>query len=177
MLEDLANKLYDKGKLKKLFLTQEFNFSFHGFSFSINAKNPITNVSALLEIMFKYLKNKKIKVLILIDDIACNDNVKAFIYSYQSLLRDSCDIFLLITGLFENISEDAALILAKLTNGYAYAYQLLGNLLFKYNTYEVTPKIIQDYDLALEDNVYQRFGLIYLIRTKIYVMQYLNQLI
>ena len=48
MLEDLASKLYDKGKLKKLFLTKEFNFSFHGFSFSINGKNPITNVSALL---------------------------------------------------------------------------------------------------------------------------------
>ena len=119
--------------------------------------------------MFNYLREKKIKVLILIDDIACNDNVKAFIYSYQSLLRDSCDIFLLMTGLFENISElensnnltfllrtskiflnklnlraitysykeifeiseDAAFNLAKLTNGYAYAYQLLGNLLFK----------------------------------------------
>ena len=194
MLEDLASKLYDKGKLKKLFLTKEFNFSFHGFSFSINGKNPITNVSALLEIMFKYLKNKKIKVLILIDDIACNDNVKAFIYSYQSLLRDSCDIFLLMTGLFENISElensnnltfllrtpkiflnklnlraitysykeifeineNDALNLAKLTNGYAYAYQLLGNLLFKNTTYVVTPKILENYDLTLEDNVYAK---------------------
>ena len=144
--------------------------------------------------MFKYLKNKKIKVLILIDDIACNDNVKAFIYSYQSLLRDSCDIFLLMTGLFENISElensnnltfllrapkiflnklnlraitysykeifeineNDALNLAKLTNGYAYAYQLLGNLLFKNNTYVVTPKILENYDLALEDNVYAK---------------------
>lgn len=194
MLEDLASKLYDKGKLKKLFLTKEFNFSFHGFSFTINGKNPITNVNTLLEVMFKYLKEKKIKVLILIDDIACNDNVKAFIYSYQSFLRDSFNVFLLMTGLFENISElensnnltfllrtpkvflnklssraitysyqeifeineDEAFNLAKRTNGYAYAYQLLGNLLFKYNTSSITNKILEEYDLSLEDNVYAK---------------------
>lgn len=192
MLEDLASKLYDKGKLKKLFLAHEFSFSFHGLSFSISGKNPITNVNALLEIMLKYLKEKNIKVLVLIDDIAGNDNVKAFIYSYQSFLRDSYNIFLLMTGLFENISElensnnltfllrtpkiflknlnpraitlsyenifdlgtDDALKLAKLTSGYAYGYQLLGNLLYKNNTNKISKKILSDYDLSLEENVY-----------------------
>ena len=59
MLENLASKLYDKGKLKKLFLNHEFNFSFHGLSFSISGKNPITNVNTLLEVMLKYLKKKQ----------------------------------------------------------------------------------------------------------------------
>ena len=192
MLENLASKLYDKGKLKKLFLNHEFNFSFHGLSFSISGKDPITNVNTLLEVMLKYLKEKNKKVLILIDDIASNDNVKAFIYSYQSFLRDSYNIFLLMTGLFENISElensnnltfllrtpkiflknlnlraitisyenifnlntDEALKLTKLTNGYAYGYQLLGNLLYKNNTNKISKKILSDYDISLEDNVY-----------------------
>ena len=60
MLEDFAGKLYDKGKLKKLFLSHEFSFSFHGVSFSLSGRDPITNVNALLEVMLKYLK-KKIK--------------------------------------------------------------------------------------------------------------------
>lgn len=194
MLENLASKLYDKGKLKKLFLNHEFNFSFKGLSFSISGKNPITNVNSLLEIMLKYLKEKNKKVLILIDDIASNDNVKAFIYSYQSFLRDSYNVFLLMTGLFENISElentnnltfllrtpkiflkklnpraitmsyenifnlntNEALKLTKLTNGYAYGYQLLGNLLYKNKTNKISKKILSDYDLLLEDNVYAK---------------------
>lgn len=39
------------------------------------------------------------------EDSASNENVKAFIYSYQSFLRDYYNVFLLMTGLFENINE------------------------------------------------------------------------
>ncbi len=194
MLEDFAGKLYDKGKLKKLFLSHEFSFSFHGVSFSLSGRDPITNVNALLEVMLKYLKKKNKKVLVLIDDIDSNDNVKAFIYSYQSFLRDSYDIFLLMTGLFENISElensnnltfllrtpkiflkplnsraitmsyenifslsqEEAIKLTKLTCGYAYGYQLLGDILCKNNTIKISKKILNEYDLSLEDNVYAK---------------------
>lgn len=194
MLEELASKLYDKGKLKKLFLSHEFNFSFHGISFSLTGDNPVSNVNTLIEIMLKYLKNKNKKTLVCIDDIATNENVKAFIYSFQSFLRDEYNIFLLMTGLFENICElenaknltfllrtpkiflkglnsraitlsyenifnlqtEDALKLTKITNGYAYGYQLLGNLLFKNNTTKINKKILSDYDLLLEDNVYAK---------------------
>lgn len=194
MLENMASQLYDKGKLKKLFLKKEFNFSFKGLSFSISGKNPVTNVSALLEIMLKYLREKNKKVLILIDDIATTENLKAFIYAYQSFLRDGFNVFLLMTGLFENISElenqnnltfllrtpkiflkqlnlraltmsyenifdlktDDAIKLTKLTKGYAYGYQLLGNLLCKNNTNQLSNKILSEYDLVLEENVYAK---------------------
>lgn len=194
MLEELASKLYDKGKLKKIFLNQEFDFSFHGVSFSIHGKNPISNVNTLIEIMLKYLKNKSKRILICIDDVAGNENVKAFIYSFQSFLRDKYDVFLLMTGLYENISklenensltfllrtpkiflgnlslrsitlsyenifnlsQEEALKLAKTTNGYAYGYQLLGNLLYKNNSTKLSKKIISEYDLLLEDNVYAK---------------------
>lgn len=194
MLEDFASKLYDKGKLKKLFLSHEFNFSFHGISFSLSGNNPITNVNALLEVMLKYMKEKNKKILVCIDDIASNENVKAFIYSYQSFLRDDYNVFLLMTGLFENISElenvnnltfllrtpkvflknlnsravtlsyenifnlstEDAIKLTKITNGYAYGYQLLGNLLFKNNTTSITKKVLSEFDVTLEDNVYAK---------------------
>lgn len=43
--------------------------------------------------------------MVCIDDSASNENVKAFIYSYQSFLRDDYNTFLLMSGLFENTSE------------------------------------------------------------------------
>ena len=49
MLEQLASKLHDKCQIKHLFLKKEFNFSFHGTSFSIEGETPICNVSSLLE--------------------------------------------------------------------------------------------------------------------------------
>lgn len=70
MLEEFAGKLYDRGQLKKLFLSHEFNFSFHGLSFSISENKPITNVNSLLETMLIYLKGKGKNVLICIDDVA-----------------------------------------------------------------------------------------------------------
>lgn len=160
----------------------------------MSGSNPITNVNSLLEIMLKYLKEKNKKVLVLIDDIDSSDYVKAFIYSYQSFLRDSYNIFLLMTGLFENISElensnnltfllrtpkiflkplnlraitisyenifslsqEDAIKLTKLTCGYAYGYQLLGDILCKNDTIKISKKVLNEYDLSLEDNVYAK---------------------
>ena len=73
MLEQLAGKLYEEGKIKKLFLKAEFNFSFQGLSFSIKGEKPISNVHSLLDVIFKYLKKKNVKVLIVIDDVGNND--------------------------------------------------------------------------------------------------------
>ena len=46
-----------------------------------------------------------------------------------------------------------AIKLSKMTMGYAYGYQLLGNLLYK-NDKKLTDELIEKYDYALESNVY-----------------------
>lgn len=53
-----------------------------------------------------------------------------------------------------NISEKESIQLAKLTNGYAYAYQLLGNILFENNKNKVDNKILEKYDELLYSNAY-----------------------
>lgn len=111
ILEQLAAKIFESGKVKKLFIKTEFNFSFKGIGFSIKGKEPISNVYALLDKMFIYLKGKKVKVLITIDDISSNEFTKVFSHSYQSFLREKYDTYLLMTGLYENIDK-----LEKITN-------------------------------------------------------------
>ena len=171
LLEQLASKLYDRGKVKKLFVKTEFNFSFHGVSLSINGDFPLVNVSTLLDKIFTYLKSKKYKVLITIDEVVSNQYMKIFAHEFQRFMRQNYDVFLLMTGLYENISNleneksltflyrapkiqlnslsikkittsyqnvfgidyNDAFNLAKMTKGYAFAYQLLGYILFKSN--------------------------------------------
>lgn len=103
--EQFASKLYEKGKLRKLFLQPEFSFSFKGLTFSLKGANEITNISSLIETMLDYLRKKGKRVLITIDDVSANANIQAFGYTYQQLIRRGYDTFLLMSGLYENVSE------------------------------------------------------------------------
>lgn len=105
MLADIASKIYEKGKMRRLFLESSWSFSFHGFGISIKGKNPISSVKVLLDEMLKYLKKHGKKVLITIDEVDNSDSMKSFLSDYQLLLRDDYDVRLLMTGLYENVSS------------------------------------------------------------------------
>lgn len=192
MLEQLASKLYDEGKLKKLFISAEFNFSFNGVGFSIKGKEPITNVSTLIRKELDYLKKKNIKLLISVDEVVSNNYMKVFSHEYQAILRDKYFVCLIMTGLYQNISllenqksltflyrapkiylgslnlravansyknifsidEARAISFAKMTKGYAYAYQLLGNILFLKNKNEIDEEVIQKFDEIIQERAY-----------------------
>lgn len=194
MHEQLAARIYESGKMKKLFLKSEFSFSFNGLSFSLAGDERVSDVYSLLKKMFVHLKKKNIKVFLSIDDIHKNEFVKAFFHSFQSFLREGYLVYFVATGIYNNVSSinsDKALTfllrtpkilvepfslravalsykeifkisledsiqLAKLTNGYAFAYQLLGSLLLKYGTTKINNKIIDEFDLILEDRVYSQ---------------------
>ena len=191
MIEQLCANIYEKGKVKHLFLKSEFNFSFKGLGFSISGDAPVSNIETLSEKMLDYLNEKGIKVLITIDDVVKNENMQYFIHSYQSYIREKYNLFLLMTGLYENINDlekdkgltflirapkiyldklsqlaivnsyqrllgvdkDTAIQLSKISMGYAYGYQLLGNLLYK-NDNVLNEEVLYVYDLTLEGNVY-----------------------
>ena len=102
--EQFAAKLYEEGKMRKLFLHPEFSISFKGITFSIEGDSPVNNVSTLIDKMLEYLKSKGKRVLVTIDDISTTIYVKSFIFSYQQMIRNGYDVFLLVTGLYENVS-------------------------------------------------------------------------
>ncbi len=104
MREALAAKIYTSSKIKHLFIEKNFNFSFHGISFSLSGKNPILNIDDLLDKMFKELSINNIKILITIDEVSNNKYMKQLALSFQMLVREDYPLFILATGLFENIS-------------------------------------------------------------------------
>ena len=132
------------------------------------------------------------KILITIDEAVCNKNMKVFSSMFQILVRNDLPVFLLMTGLYENIrnlqdeknltflyrsprislgplnllsiekkyqsvfnfKNDDARKIALLTNGYAYAFQVLGFLTFKHNNnYK---EALDDYRIYLEEYSYNK---------------------
>jgi ribosomal protein L20A (L18A) len=68
-------------------------------------------------------------------------NLAAITNSYQELL---------------NITKEEALLLAKETKGYAYAYQVLGYLVFEKHNPKLDDKLYAKYDQYLEEYVYEK---------------------
>lgn len=191
ILEQIASKLYESPFIKRLFLNKTFSFSFHGVSFSINGEEPVSNVKSIIDKMLSVIKKQNKKILLLIDEVSNTNQLKAFLHDYQSFLRDEHKIFLLMTGLAENVDAlinsksltflyrcpkiilsslniesisksyknifnidvNLSNILATLTNGYAFAYQVVGYLYSKYEDYE---KIIPELDQYLSIYVYDK---------------------
>lgn len=194
MLDLLASRLYDASLSHRIFNGKTFGFSFQGISFSIKGEKPVTNVISLIEIMLDKIKKSNKKVLITVDEVANNNYVKPFVQTFQLLLRNRYPIFLLMTGLYQNIYElqnnktltflyrapkinldplnisaiaasykeifkvdkDKALELANLTKGYAYAYQVLGYLIYERENTTIDDKLLLEYDQYLQEYVYEK---------------------
>ena len=192
LLSQLASNIIDAGKLKKLFIKSEFNFSFQGFGISLKGDIPILNVSTLLKKIFEYLKKKNIKVLITIDEIVSNQYTRIFAHEFQSFLRENFNVYLLMTGLYENVASftkeksltflyrapkiylkelnlmsiansykkifsltpEKSVEFAKFTKGYAYGYQLLGDILFISKDYSLSQKNIEKFDETIYERAY-----------------------
>ncbi len=103
ILEDLAAQVYDKGKLKRLFLKGSFDISFHGVSFSLEGKEPVSSVSTVVERMLNHLKKKGKRLLITLDEVTSTGRIKEFAHDFQGFVRKGLPVFLVMTGLHENV--------------------------------------------------------------------------
>lgn len=103
ILEDIASALYEKGKMKKLFLKGTFDISFHGLTFRIEGKEPVTSIVSVVERMLTHLKNQNKKLIITLDEVTTSENVKEFAHDFQSFIRKNYPIYLLMTGIYENV--------------------------------------------------------------------------
>lgn len=105
LLEDLASKLYNISSLRSIFLKAKIDLSVFGLGVNIEKGMQITNIETAIEQMLKELKKKKKKVLIAIDEVTNRKNVRVFASAFQIFIRQEYDLFLIMTGLYENIFE------------------------------------------------------------------------
>lgn len=105
LLQSLAAKLYAIPELHTLFLKAKFDFSFFGLGVALESVPPITDIETVLELMLKTLAKQHKKLLVTLDEVTASENIKIFTSAFQIFIRQELPIHLLMTGLFENISE------------------------------------------------------------------------
>ncbi len=104
LLITLAQTLYEDNRFTKI-LTQGGGFQVMGFGIQLNGnQDQAAPQIAIKNALEKFKKHGK-KLLICIDEIISNNYVREFVSIFQILLKDDLPVYLLMTGLYENISN------------------------------------------------------------------------
>ena len=192
LLKSLTSELNAKKEVSNILKNAKVNLSFFGFEIGLENQMQSSDLVVYLDKMLSELTKKGKKILITIDEVVTNKYIKEFVSIFQIFLRKNYNIFLLMTGLYENINllQDEKTLtflyraprieisplseveisknyeeilgvdnleakeMAKLTKGYAYAYQTLGYLCFKYK--KPYKEIIYKFDQHLWEYVYEK---------------------
>lgn len=109
LMATLVDGLYMKASsdLQKTFESiRGLSFSAFGLQLSADLSKPtLSTYQGILTNMFTKLRGKGIKVLITLDEVKSNTELKNFAAYYQILNREDYPVALMMTGLPENISE------------------------------------------------------------------------
>ena len=192
MLTALAAELSNRIELLQIFKDAKINLSFLGLGLEIDGVPPITDTGVALERMLTKLTEKGKHVLITVDEAVSNDYVRQFASRFQIYLRKNLNVYLIMTGLYENIyklqneksltflyrapkielkplnialiadsyqkifnlSDAESLEMAKVTEGYSFAYQALGYLCFRDE--KLWREELAQFDAILEEYVYEK---------------------
>ncbi len=103
MIQRIAAKLYSRKESKALFVKAKLDLSAFGLGVSIEKGDQIFDIETALEQMLRLLAEKRKRILIAVDEVVNNEHVREFASSYQLLIRQKLPIYLLMTGLYENI--------------------------------------------------------------------------
>lgn len=192
LMTSFSQRLYAQGQLQKLFADWSLTVSVPYMSLTVKKGQVITEPDIIAEELLKKAKEKGKRVLVTIDEANATKELRYFANFYQSAIGRGYKLFLLMTGLKENIeritadkgmsflsrtpkielgpldalaiasqyqkefavSEERAVELAKITKGYAFAYQVLGYFLYESGGTEVDEALLSKYQEYLWHNGY-----------------------
>lgn len=194
LLQSLAAKLYSLPEMHAHFVQAKLDFSFLGLGLSLENATPITDIENAIELMLEELQRRGKRLLITVDEVINSEYIKIFVSAFQIFIRREYPLFLLMTGLYENIYNlqndksltflyrapkmvleplnytavrkrymdifeldiETAGIMAGLTKGYPFAFQVLGYLYWENRETKTIEEILPEYDQYLEEYVYSK---------------------
>ena len=194
LIDDFAMRLVDSCKKIPDFFKQGFNISVAGFGIGVNGSDLHHDSVSIIDSILSSLKKHRKKVIITIDEVMHDDNMRHFASQFQIFVRKDYPVFLLMTGLYENIyaiqndpaltfllrtpkicleplslhqiikeyaeifqiDEEQAKNLARITKGYAFAFQALGLLYYEHRDDMELTEILKKLDDMLDDFVYKK---------------------
>ena len=103
LLQSLAAKIYGLPDMHSRFLNARLDFSAFGLGVSVENAAPVTDIENVLELMLEQIKKSGKRLLVTVDEVTPSEYIRIFASSFQIFLRQDQPIFLLMTGLYENI--------------------------------------------------------------------------
>jgi hypothetical protein len=103
LLEDLSYRLADVCGKKDELSEAGVNVSLAGFGIGISGKRDEKDAVGKIEALLEYASKKNKKVLITIDEVINNKSMAVFASQFQIFLRKDYPVYLIMTGLYENI--------------------------------------------------------------------------
>ena len=189
LLQSLGAQLYELPFMKRHFTEAKVDVSLFGFGVSLQkeAAGTLFDIESAIEKMLKAVAKAGKKLLVTIDEASATKEMRVFSLTFQRLLRKKLPIYMVLTGLFQNIhnlknmegctflqrapfivltsldlgaittrykktlgiSRDEALVLAKQTKGYAFAFQVLGKLYFEKKKSTGMEEVFEEYESEL----------------------------
>lgn len=105
LLLNMLSKLNSNAVCSSIIKSARINLSFFGFGAEIEGSTPITDAeTAIIEILERIHKKGK-RLLITIDEVTNNKYMHIFASAFQIFVRQDLPVFLLATGLYENIDK------------------------------------------------------------------------
>lgn len=190
MLAGMLSQLASKRELASIFQSADINLSFFGIGVGLNKGTQIVDTEVALQKMLAHMQKHGQRVLIAIDEVTSTKSMREFASAFQIFLMKGLPVYLLMTGLYENINElqnaenltflyrapkvnleplsisamadnyrsvfgiteEEALVMAKATKGYSFAYQVVGYCRWKYGD----DAYLERSRLYLEDYAYSK---------------------
>ena len=105
LMQEAAAYLGSIQSLAQIFQSAKLNFSMFGFGLEVSNVAPIADIQVALERMIEQLAKHHKKILFTIDEVTVSTQIKSFTFAIQQMLRKNAPVFLLMTGLYQNISD------------------------------------------------------------------------
>ncbi|MBR6222267.1 MAG: ATP-binding protein [Lachnospiraceae bacterium] len=105
IMKDLCEHLGSENSFAKIFKDASINLSLFGIGLEVKGSVPISNIQVALSRMLESLKKHNKKVLVCIDEVVVTDSMKVFAGAFQIFVRQDLPIYLIMTGLYENINN------------------------------------------------------------------------
>jgi hypothetical protein len=103
LLEDLGYRLADACGRKEELSEAGINVSVAGVGLGVTGKREEKDAVGKIETLLEFAQKKGKKVLITIDEVMNNKSMAVFASQFQIFLRKDYPVYLIMTGLYENI--------------------------------------------------------------------------
>ncbi|MCR4690255.1 MAG: ATP-binding protein [Lachnospiraceae bacterium] len=105
MISALVSRLATQKDLKDIFKKADLSVNVLGINIAVRNEGPSPEAETQLRTMLDAIKKAGKKLLVTIDEVTSNEHIKSFAAVYQNLIRKEYPIYLIMTGLYDEIYD------------------------------------------------------------------------